>query len=344
MTSYQPDVQTVITGRLQFNDTLFLMNSILDWLVVVLPTLLSLWGVFVTLEPLDKRHKIKWRVALFVSGLVVSSLTYWQQEVARVRAAGESREYHEQQIRQERTSAENFNALVVRFNAFVAERRQKPATIPRPPTAEEIASAVSQRLKDMQNTQPTTPTPTKNPPAPLTSAVVQPPLLTLQPCRGDRLSECSDEQLLNWGKPLVKNIEAIEDDYMADLKELDDIKAGKWNWLREIAGVGDKDSKWLNGYAQAQEKAADHFRDCCAEKAIVYHKELSQRLGGGEKNRNVYEWAQDLMKPEDSKESKKARQDAGKIVDLLGDLHQLPIDLKIAHLNAAIEIQSSRHQ
>jgi len=308
------------------------MGALLDLLVVVLPTLLSLWGVLVTLEPLDKKHKVRWRVALFVSGLLVSSLTYGQQAMASVKAAGEAREFHEQQIRQERSTAENFDALVAKFNRLVAERRQNPVAPPRPPTAEEIASAVSQRLKDMQNTQPTTPTPTKNPPGPGTSAVVQ-PLPTVQPCRGDRLSECGDEQLLKWGKPLVENIESVENDYMTDLKKLDDIKAGKWNWLREVAGVGDKDSKWLKEYARAQEKAADHFKDCCAENAIAYHKELSQRLGGGQENRNVYEWVQDLMKPEGSKEYKSARQDAGKIIDVLADLHRLPIDLQTAQLS-----------
>jgi len=270
-------------------------------------------------------------VALIISGLLVSSLTYWQQEKARVKATGEAREYHEQQIQQERNSTEKFNALLEKFNAFVTERRQRPVIPPRAPTADEIASAISQKLKDLQNAQPTTTTPTKNPAATLASSTAQ-PLPTVQPCRGDRLSECSDEQLLNWGKPLVENIEVAENDYMTDLKKLDDIKAGKWNWLREFAGVGDKDSKWLKAYAQAQEKAADHFRDCCAESALAYHKELRQRLGGGQESKKAYEWVQDLMKPKNSREYKNAKQDAGKIVDVLGDLHQLPIDLQIAQL------------
>jgi hypothetical protein len=206
------------------------MDAVLDWLVVVLPTLLSLLGVLAALEPLDKRHKVKWRVALIVSGLLVSSLTYWQQAKARVRAAGEAREYHEQQIQQERSSAEKFNALVERFNTFVAEQRQKPFNTPRPPTAEETASAISQKLKDMQNAQPAMPTSMKNLPAPTTSSAVQ-PLPTVKPCREDRLSECNDEQLLKWGKPLVENIEAVENDYMTDLKKLDDIKAGRCGLL-----------------------------------------------------------------------------------------------------------------
>lgn len=303
------------------------MDAALDWLVVVLPTLLSLWGVLVTLEPLDKRHKAKWRAALIACGLLVSTLTYWQQAKARVRATGEAREFHEQQIQEEDNSANKFNALVERFNALVAERRQKRLANAPPPTAEEIASAVSQKLKDMQIATSVT-TPSKNPSAPVTAAVQPQP--APRSCRGDRLNGCSDEELLEWGKPLVSNIEAVERDYMTDLKKLDEIKTG--NWLRELVGVGDKDSRWLKAYAQAQDKATNHFRDCCAESALEYHRELTQRVGGGQENTGTYEWVQQVTMPSDSKEYKKAKQDAGKIIDVLGDLRRLPIDLQIAQI------------
>ena len=137
---------------------------------------------------------------------------------------------------------------------------------------------------------------------------------------------------MEWGKPLVTNIEAVENDYMADLKKLDDIKAGSWNWLREIAGIGDKDSRWLKAYADAQEKAVTRFRSCCADSALSYHKELAQRIGGGLAQADIYEWMQDLMKPVKSREYKNARDDASKIINVLGDLHQLQIELEIAQV------------
>jgi len=312
------------------------LNRILDWAVVVLPTLLSIVGVLVTLEPWDKKHRTKWRVGLIFFGIMVSSLTYWQQAKQRVRADGDAREFREQMVREERDNTEKFNELMERFKSVVAQtsREHKPAPIAtiHVPTAEEIASAVRRQLKEAE--PPSIPphtsdrtTATNSVPAPVVVTPVN-PLPTTQQCRGDRLSECSDEQLLQWGEPLVANIEAIANNYMADLKKLDDIKGG--NWFGGLIGIGDKDSKWMKGYAQAQETAADHFRDCCAENALVYDRELAQRTGGGLEKNEIYEWIEHLMKPIRSKEWKNARQDAGKIVDLVFDLKVLQINLTIA--------------
>jgi len=308
----------------------------LDLFVVILPTLLSLLGVFVTLEPLDKKHKLKLRTALIVSGVLVSGLTCWQQARARARTAAEARSYHEQQIQQERSSEDKFNGLFDRFKSFVAQQKQKSVAAPQQTSAEEIASAVSKRLNDMRDEhQPAGITPPAKKTAPAVSSSA-PSLPTVRPCRGDRLSECSDEQLLDWGQPLVSNVEAIDNGYMADLKKLDDIKVGNLNWLKEFVGVGDKDSKWLKSFAQAQEKAADHFKNCCAEGALAYHKELVQRVGGGHENAETYEWVQHLIKPLNSKEYKNAKQDADKIVNVAGDLKQLQIELHIAQINHQI--------
>jgi hypothetical protein len=126
-----------------------MQDQILDWAVVALPTLLSLCGVRVTLEPLDKKHKTKWRVALLISGLVVSGLTYRQQERQRARANAESHEFLEQVIEQERIGTAQFNALTDKFNAFVARhaRQERPILTPQSPTAEEIAAEVSKQLR-----------------------------------------------------------------------------------------------------------------------------------------------------------------------------------------------------
>ena len=98
-------------------------------------------------------------------------------------------------------------------------------------------------------------------------------------CRADRLGECTDKQLEEWGKPLIEQISTIEDRYMADLKRLYDIKDS--NWFKEFVGIGDKNGRWLKAYAAAQDKAAEDFRNCCAEDALAYYKELAHQAGSG---------------------------------------------------------------
>jgi hypothetical protein len=145
-----------------------------------------------------------------------------------------------------------------------------------------------------------------------------------KPCRGDNLSECSDEELLEWGRPLIEKVDAIENAHMEKLKALDEIKG---NWIGFLVGK-DKDSKWLKAYAEAQENAADQFRDCCAEDTLNYHKELARRTGGGLQKDELYDWILELMKPVKSKAWKAAREEGGsKIVNISGDLLFLQIEL-----------------
>jgi len=137
----------------------------------------------------------------------------------------------------------------------------------------------------------------------------------------DNLSGCSDEQLLEWGKPLLKRMNDIVDAHMVALGKLDDIKGG--NWMSFLTGQ-DKDSKWLRAYADAQESAADHFRDCCAENALHYHKELLQRLDGGQDNITLYAWINELLQPLKSKAWKAARKEGGsQVMDVRNDLQSL---------------------
>ncbi len=115
---------------------------------------------------------------------------------------------------------------------------------------------------------------------------------------------------------------------MAETKKLDDIKGGKMDWLRELAGTGgDKDSKWLKAFALANRTATEKFRDCCAEKAMAYHKTLLQRDNSRPQNAELYEWVQNLLKPESSKEWKKAREEGDKVGDIYFNLNLFQIDL-----------------
>jgi hypothetical protein len=315
-------------------------DSVLDLLVWVLPFLLSLVGMLLTLEPLSQqsqRHKWKWRIGLAVFGGTLSLMTYVQQGRQRAQSTSNIRELREQALRQERESDQRAEDLKKNFDVFVAEslreRRATPIVIPKSPTAEEIAAELDRKLSARLNGA-NSPNPTEG--KPLVQAKPTPTLVPtpIDPpirrwCRNDHLNECSDEELLERLKPLVTNILAIHEEYSTDTKRLDDIKGGKLNWLRELAGIGgDKDSKWLKGFELARKKASDHFRDCCAETALVYHKELLQRYHEGSDNAELYEWVQSLLRPVGSKEWKKARDDGSKVGDVYFDLHFYQIHLE----------------
>lgn len=204
-----------------------------------------------------------------------------------------------------------------RLSKFIASAQSSDQKSSARELEDELAAMSESLKRQIASAQPS---------IPITPSTTQPARLPTpaKPCRGDGLSECSDEQLLEWGKPLLENVEAIENAHMADLKALDDIKG---NWIGFLIGK-DKDSKWLKAYAEAQEKAADRFRDCCAENTLKYQKELAQRVGGGLEKNELYDWIQKLLKPINSKVWKEARQEGGsKIVDITGDLNLLRIGL-----------------
>lgn len=144
-------------------------------------------------------------------------------------------------------------------------------------------------------------------------------------CRPASLSECSDEQLLEWGKPLLEKISAVVDNHMAALAKLDDIEGSGWTGF--FTGQ-DKDSKWLRAYDDAQQSTTDRFRDCCAGDSLAYHKELLQRVGGGLENVTLYEWIDDLLMPSNSKRLKQARKEGGsKVLDIKFNLQRLSFAL-----------------
>jgi hypothetical protein len=193
------------------------------------------------------------------------------------------------------------------------------------PSADEIAAALG---KDLKVPSPAvTPTPQMVPqlrPTPTPTPATNQASVT---CRVDHLSECTDKQLEEWGKPLVDQMSAVVDRHMVDLKQLDDIKEG--NWIKEFVGIGDKTSRWLKAYAAAQNKTAEEFRNCCAEDALAYYKELAHRAGSGFDNEELYDWIGNLMRPVKSKEYKKPRDDAGKIISVLGNIKTLQIELQL---------------
>jgi hypothetical protein len=315
-----------------------MLDPTLDLLVWVLPFLLSVLALFLTLEPLNERykpHKWKWRIGLVAFGAGVSLMSYWQQTRQRAKAASDVHDLQEQALHLERESERRTEDLKRQFNTFVAEslRHKSAAVISKTPTADEIAAELDKRLS--AHLQPPSSTtekppveqlPTKPIPGPV-SPPADPPII--RPCRDDDLNECSDEQLLENLKPLLASILAISDEYSAATKKLDDIKGGKMDWVRILASTGgDKDSKWLKGLENARRDASQRFRDCCAERTLLYHKEFLLRDHKRADDAGLYEWVQNLLKPIGSKEWKKARDEGTNVGTVYFDLDFFRIDLE----------------
>jgi hypothetical protein len=66
-----------------------MLDSILDWAAVFLPTLLSIGGVLVSMKAPHSKHHRAWRVGLVGVGLAISALTVWQQSRSRTAHATE---------------------------------------------------------------------------------------------------------------------------------------------------------------------------------------------------------------------------------------------------------------
>jgi len=315
-----------------------------DWIdfglnVVVLaivPFALAAYGGHLAagnIPDINARRKAQgWFWTLCLLGIVIAALSQYRfgrAEDARNRRTSEA-DQHAQQAQAELAESERINGdklldLQGQINKLLMRPQSREQKIDALKLKDEIAAAVVDKVKPQvviqQPPLQTLPSPSAPQTLPSPSAPQTP-----KPCRGDALEECSDDQLLEWGKPLVANAESIVNDYMADLKKLDDIKGG--NWLGALVGIGDKDSKWLKAHAEAEEKAAATFRDCCAENALAYHKELVQRTGAGLEKNELYEWIQNLMKPIQAKEYKKAKENGGNVVYIVGDLHQLQFELQ----------------
>jgi hypothetical protein len=308
------------------------VESILDLslriAVIALPVLFGVVVIVVPAKTEDKVRHMKWRWLLFGLVAAYSVLVYWQQSREQTAAQAALREQKQEMAMQAQSNEIRFGDITQTVQSLRAQLSARKPISPAQkfPTVEEIANAVNLKISQgPSNSAPENPSPVKPPVSPLPE---KPAPAKIIPCRSDHLDECTDERLLDWGKPLVASIDAIQAGYMADLKKLDDIKGGSFNWLKEFVGLGDKDSKWLKEYDLAQKKAVDAFRDCCAERALAYHKELLHRTSGSTQAADLYQWVQVLMEPSKTKEWKKARESGGKVGDVFFDLEILQNHIK----------------
>lgn len=60
-----------------------MLDALLDWAIVFLPTILSILGVLVSVKAPHSKHHTMLRVSLVAFGIVVSGVTFWQQSRSR---------------------------------------------------------------------------------------------------------------------------------------------------------------------------------------------------------------------------------------------------------------------
>jgi hypothetical protein len=60
-----------------------MLDTFLDWSVVFLPTVVSVVGVWISVRPPESSQQLQWRWALIGFGILVSILTFWQQNRTR---------------------------------------------------------------------------------------------------------------------------------------------------------------------------------------------------------------------------------------------------------------------
>jgi hypothetical protein len=291
------------------------MDQALDWLVVVLPTIVSLLGVLVTIEPVDSANRNTrriWRIVLIAFGLIVSTLTYVQQDRQRKQALSDVKEFRERLSKQEEHSEAKLNGLTDQFKAFLEHKIPQPKTVIMPAlpiqqgpvlSAEEIAAIVAKQLK---NNQPPPPVTLPNP---------------HKPCRGDDLGNCTDDELVDWSKPLLSHVEAIYSEYVKE---------------RNIfSNTTFKDRrKFMETYLLFQENTSARYLDCCSEDVLKFYKEMALRLGGGLQPKSLEDWTHDLTLQSKSQQHQDAVMMIGShIISIRGDLSILPAELNIKRLD-----------
>jgi hypothetical protein len=289
----------------------FLLNVSL---LALVPFLLAAYGGHLaaeTISDLKARRRAKtWFWLLCVIGVGIAALSQYrygqaedvrnkvarQQDLMATEAAKEAKEARAELAASENANTKKLLDLQSKMTNLLMRPQPVQQKIDELKLRDEIAAAVANKVKPG----------IVAPAFPQTQTAV-PAQPKVHSCRGDALQECTDEELMEWGSPLVSQIEVLDNQYNDEVKKLDDLKNG--NWIALVFGAPDKSTKWLKGFEQARFKATERFRDCCAESVLAYHRELMQRVGGGEQEKDLYDWVEDVTKPIQSKEYKRAKQD-----------------------------------
>jgi hypothetical protein len=122
-----------------------MLDTFLDWAVVGLPTIVSALGVWISMKPPDsKRHSV-WRYGLIAFGVVVSVLTFWQQNRTRVSQIAAQRQL-QNTLDQARTELQSARMDSAKSSAFLSGQisvlTNLTANPPRNPDVKSAAEAL----------------------------------------------------------------------------------------------------------------------------------------------------------------------------------------------------------
>jgi hypothetical protein len=95
-----------------------MLDALLDWSVVFLPTVLSIVGVVVSMKVPQTEHQGRWRIGLLAFGILVSVATFWQQSRSRHAHAAEV-ELLNGSIREFRDAAKAQNSQIAGLNTEI---------------------------------------------------------------------------------------------------------------------------------------------------------------------------------------------------------------------------------
>lgn len=247
---------------------------------------------FVSVCTVDEVLELKrtWRFLLTVStGTLIAVLVWWASNYVVSSNEQNLRAAILQAAKESKNSTISKAAARSRPEGRVPTIRSPTESRPPTVTADDLAEAVAKILK---------------PPNQPVSAVEK-------PCRVEDLTACSDEDLIEWGKPLIKKIVEIHE------------RCSK-------ANSGLKGEALLNVIAAAEMRAAREYRDCCAEDVLAYHKELALRLGGGFQAKSLSEWTEKLLQPEGSADRKDAERQTCTVLllEVRFELPMMALDLE----------------
>jgi hypothetical protein len=105
--------------------------------------------------------------------------------------------------------------------------------------------------------------------------------VNVQPCRSEKLADCSDEQLFQWGQSLLEQIGELDGTYLRSVKATEGYE---WDMKTKLNNAAALD-------------LAKQFKNCCAVDALRYLKEIQSRVGGGLQDQRTTEWLEGITEP-----------------------------------------------
>jgi hypothetical protein len=263
----------------------------IGWLAFCLAGVLVLWWGWVEVRPwainIYRNYPVKSTLLVFMcGGIVASSLWIWlTRGRATITKSAESPPSAAGNVGLQQTESSSTPSKIA------------PTVTPTPQPAEDHKPSKSaqaphktetgQTEKKKPETNNSAPTvreqadhilPHQPEPTPAAPPRVKSPRLHLD--SDDPFIEFQNDQLVEWGEPLVAQMGKAVADWKAEMRDI-------------MLGPYDKNAKQLL-IKSKNRRLRQTFMDCCYENAIMYRKELVTRVFGGDTNPNIH-WFYDSL-------------------------------------------------